>query len=139
MSYTGLKYTGSTPGADSNNYVLFDTTVACPGARYLQQAGCKRLMLDIKHDQSMTLKWYKPKTTVLGEHGRPRPFATSTTDWEQIGDSGAIAAPAATATTTYDILVDAYPDFVLVATNGGSAQTKWIVNMSLTNERVAGT
>lgn len=119
------KYTGSTPGADSNTYNLFSSVVAFQGGNMAQGAGLKRLGIDIKHSQALTLKGYKSS-----DRG---------TTWEQVYDSGSISAPASTDSTRLDFWFEPYPDFKVDLVNGGSAQASFSVNMALTDERSVNT
>lgn len=129
-NYTGLKYTGSTPGADANTYVLFataqpsagSTNFAFPGGWYCAQHGLKRLIVDIGHANSGTLNLYRSNNRG--------------TSWDQVFTSGAIAAPAATSSTIRDFAIEEYPDFKIEWVNGGATQAaRWIVNMALTDQR----
>jgi len=115
-----LKYTGSTPGADSNSYELFSTITAGMGGNLLQSCGLKRYMLDLEHDNAGTI--LVSKTEDRG------------TTWVVVS-STAIAAPAANSTTQFDVLVEPFGDFKVVWTNGGSAQGSFIVSQVLTDER----
>ncbi len=118
------------PGADTNVYVLF-ATVAVTGTGYsfpdpgwgkgaLGGHGLKRLVVDIKHNAAGTLNWYKSN-----DRG---------TNWHQL-DAEAVAAPAATESTTRTFLIEEYDDFKLEWVNGSSAQTTWAVNVALSPER----
>jgi hypothetical protein len=130
MMFARVKYQGDTPGADTDVYVLFATTdVAGTGSGFINPAGAnffahhgiKRVMLDMDHAAAVTLKWYKSSDRGV--------------TWSQLGDSGSIAAPAAGESTQRDFLVEPYADWKLEATNGGSAQTVWSVDIALTDER----
>lgn len=117
-----VKYTGSTPAADGNTYVLFSTVVAFNGANMAQNAGMKRLIVDIGHAAAGTMNLYRSQNRG--------------TTWDQVYTSGSIAAPASTASTIRDFAIEEYQDFKLEWVNGGSTQaTRWIVDMSLTDQR----
>jgi hypothetical protein len=122
---TVVKYTGSTPGADSNTYNLFSSVTAFQGASMAQNVGLKRATFDIKHSQALTLKGYKSNDRGV--------------TWEQVYDSGSVAAPAATDSTRLDFWFEPYPDFKVDLVNGGSAQASFSVNIALTNERSVNT
>jgi hypothetical protein len=118
------KYTGTTPGADANTYVLLATTQATGNAGwpecYFALAGVKKVTLVIKHNNAGTLKVYE--STDRG------------TNWRQI-DSITVAAPAATAATPYDFVVEGMRDWKLEWVNGGAAQSPWDVLLSLSEQR----
>lgn len=119
MLLSRITYTGDTPGADTNTYVLYDSSTN--GVQALAAlAGIKELTVDIKHDSAGTLNSYKSKDRGV--------------TWEQI-DSRAIAAPAATDTTYEDFPQEPYLDFKLEWVNGGAAQSPWDVDMALHDER----
>lgn len=122
---TVVRYTGATPGGDSNTYNLFSSVTAFSGASMAQNAGLKRLGLDIKHSQALTLKGYKSN-----DRG---------TTWEQVYDSGSVTAPASTDSTRLDFWFEPYPDFKIDLVNGGVAQASFSVNITLTNERSVNT
>lgn len=121
MSAVGAKYTGATPGADANTYNLFSSVVAFSGAWMAQGAGLKRMGIDIKHSQSLTLKGYKSS-----DRG---------TTWEQVYSSGVVTAPAATDSTRLDFWFEPYADFKIDLLNAGAAQVAFTVDIALTDER----
>lgn len=116
----GITYGGSTPGADANDYVLFDTTVAAPMRGFFQLAGIKRFVISIAHSHAGTLKAYWS--------------SDGGTNW-RLYHTQAVAAPAAGDTTDRDYFVGNYRDWKLVWTNGGSAQNPWAVLLSGDTER----
>lgn len=123
MSATcAITYNGSTPGADSNEYVLFSTTAAAPFKRFLALSGSRRFVLDLKNSHAGTLDAYYS--------------ADGGTNWIKYSTE-AIAAPAAGVTYTRDYLVEHYDDWKLVWTNGGSAQTTWVIQMALSPQRAS--
>lgn len=128
MDQITLRYTGSTPGADSNDYVLFNSASAGLGAA-MGIYGFSRLTLALKNSHTGTLKFYKSNSRTAGSN----PEASAVT-WSQIAEN-AVAAAAATSENVYDYLIEPYADVRLIWTNGGSAQTTWVVNMSLSLER----
>lgn len=122
-----VKYSGGTPGADSNTYVIFDTTVASPNARgFLQLAGIKRVVVDIAHDKALTLNAYWS--------------ADGGTNWQQMYTE-AFGVPSAATTRTRDFLVEHYADFKVSFANGGTAQTAsaFAVQCALSEQRPAAT
>lgn len=124
-----IRYTGATPGADANAYVIFDTTVLFLGARYCAESKMKRLQVGLSNSQAGTLNWYKTQSRVTSTN---TPIV-----WTQIG-AVAVAA-GATAENTYDFLIEEYADWKLEFVNGGVAQATWLVDMALSGERVKGT
>lgn len=118
--YTRFKYSGATPGADSSDYILFSTVTAFGGKCAHQMAGLHKLVLDLFHTQAGTLKLYRSN-----DRG---------TTWTQV-TSSAKSAPAAGLSSQYEVLVECFPDFKLVWTNGGSAQATWYPDVALTDER----
>jgi hypothetical protein len=117
-----LKYVGSTPGTDSNTYTVFDTTTAANGIPrdFIPSVGFKRFLLNLEHSHACTLNWYWSL-----DRG---------TTWIQDGTE-TLAAPAAAETSIRDFLVEGHADWKLELVNGGTAQSPFVVNMSLTDER----
>lgn len=124
-----IKYTGSTPGTDSNTYVIFDTTVAFPGARYAAECRLKRLQVGLSNSQAGTYNWYKTQSRVTSTN--------TAIVWTQIGTRAVVAG--ATAENDDDFLIEEYADFKLEFVNGGVAQATWVVDLALSGERVKGT
>lgn len=116
MPLARWKYTGSTPGADSNTYNLFSTVTAFNGARSgFPLYGIETFVLDIDCDNDGTLKIYKSQD--------------GGTNWYQIEEE-AITGPAASAGIHRAYDVAAYSDWKIDWVNGGSAQTQFIVDMA---------
>lgn len=147
MSETiSITYTGPTPGADSLVYTLFSTAPttatgntagsaitlgAFPAAKYLAMLHMKRLQLGLIASAAGTLNWYKSNSR---SGGAVNPSSSNTTMvWTQIGTSALSAS--ATVENTFDFLIEEYDDFKLDLVNGGSAQTTFVVNMALSDER----
>lgn len=115
----------STPGADTNSYSMFDSTVtfAAPTASNsksttLASHGISRIEFTVKNSHAGTLKGYMS--------------VDKGTNWDQVGGDIAVAAAAATDVSgPYDFLVDPYADFRILWVNGGSAQTTWRPSVSL--------
>lgn len=121
MPYAHVKYTGSTPGNDSNTYNLF-TTIG-KGGNYFGQNDIHKLALDLKTDQVGTLKAYKSQN---GDASSPT--------FEQIYEES-VAAPVSTSSTLREFVVDPYADWKLDWVNGGTIQTKFLVDMGLITDR----
>lgn len=132
-----VKYTGITPGADGNTYVLFSTTGtstipgAAPttqnptngtdyGANFASHSGVHKLTLNIKCNNAFTLNLYDSDNRGA--------------NWRQV-TTEAVAAPAATGYVPREYLVEAMADFKLELVNGGSAQSPFVVDMSLSDQR----
>lgn len=114
-----IPYAGATPGTDSNTYPLYTTIVTNAPPGVFQRDGIKRVIVDISHSQTMSLKWYKSQ-----DRG-----AT----WIQCGQE-TITAPS-NATTIRDFLVEPYRDWKLDLVNGGTAQVSFTVDIAHTDSR----
>lgn len=125
-----VRYTGSTPGADTNTYPIFNSVTAFPGCYMAQNSGLKRLFVTIDHPEAATLKFYRCMDGIGSS------TAARGTTWVQVGGDFAIAA-AATDVSTFDGLIEGFPDFKLELVNGGAAQTGMTVTIALTGERAA--
>lgn len=123
MSVTKAAYSGSTPGADSNDYVLFSTSVAFPRAQgyppgYTDLAGVKRVRISLAHSHNGTFKLQRSSN---GEASAPT--------WTTINDEAITAA--ASERSFYDAHVAGLRDWRVIWTNGGSAQTTWVPEITL--------
>jgi hypothetical protein len=117
-----LSVSGGTPGADANDYTLFDSTVAC-GAKHLQWTGWKRITLALKNSGSGTLK--ASRSTDGG------------TNWDEYDSQAVAAAGAGVVNGPYDYDIAPYLDWKLVWTNGGAAQTTWRPELAAHHDRVS--
>lgn len=121
MAFPNVKYTGSTPGGDSNTYNIINSyTMGWPG-NWPAMFGIYKVIIDIKHDQAGTLKWYKN-------------MSDNDTGWVQMGQL-AVAAPASTAGTQAEVFVEAERHVKIDWVNGGSAQSPFSVNIALVDQR----
>ena len=125
-----VRYTGSTPGADTNTYPIFSSVTAFPGCNMAQNHGLKRLFVTIDNPQSGTLKFYRCMDGLGGS------TTARGTNWVQVGGDFAVTS-SATDVATFDGLIEGFADFKLDFVNGGSAQTGWTVSIALTGERAA--
>lgn len=116
---TRVKYSGSTPGADSNTYVIFDSTVAFPGANFVQGAGLKRISIRFDHIYSATVNMYRSVDRGVA--------------WSQVMQQQQ-SAPDTTQSSYFDVSVEAFADFKVEWVNGGTAQSPWSVDIALTSE-----
>lgn len=115
------RYGGSALPGNAETVVLFSTVVAFPGKSFHAGAGIHRILIDIDHDQSGTIKAYRSNNRGV--------------TWTQFYDSGAIAAPGATASTERDIAVEPLQDWKVEWVNGATPQTLFLVDMALLGER----
>lgn len=126
-AFSRISYTGSTPGTDANTYVLFATFQATSNAQWPQDAfalfGMRKFALDLKHSHGGTLNAYKSSDRGV--------------NWRQVSTE-VIAAPAATAGTQREFLVEGVQDWKLEWVNGGTAQSPWVIDMSMSDQRAFG-
>ncbi len=121
---TVLKYTGSTPGADTNDYTLLDTITAF-GRGVLPVLGVQRVMLNLQCAALGTLKAYRQRN----EDTAYVLYATE-----------AIAAATSGSGTVVvrDWDVTPYANWKLVWTNGNSSQSAlWTPELVATTTRHA--
>lgn len=111
-SFPQFKTTASTPGTDSNTYVLFSSTGYAE--RFFALSGISKFVLDLKHSHIGSLKSYKSD-----DRG---------TNWRQLSDDA--ISPASIGTTHAEFLVGAMRDWKLEWVNGGTAQSPWVVDMA---------
>jgi hypothetical protein len=116
----------STPGADSNTYIMFDSTTWPLGPGCLNQ-WASRVSFGLENSHLGTLKAYRS--------------VDKGTNWDQVGGDISWAAAGATDINgPEDFLVDTYSDFRLSWVNGGSAQTTWRPEITITRgDRASGT
>lgn len=99
----------STPGADSNTYIMFDSTTWTIGPGCLP-LWAHRISFAVENSAAGTLRAFRS--------------IDKGTNWDQVG--GDIVVAIATATDIsgpYDFLVSTYNDFRISWINGGAAQT----------------
>lgn len=115
---TQFKYSGATPGADSNAYVLFSTVDAGMPESVCTSEDAYHSVFDIEHDQAGVIKAYKSHD--------------GGATWIQVAEQE--ATPAADATTVFDLRgVDQYPHWKVEWVNGGVAQNAWAVDHVLSS------
>lgn len=110
-----IAVTGGTPGADSNTYKLFDSTVSF-AAGQMRTLGISRLTFDVKNSAAGTLNAYRS--------------VDKGTNWDQFDSKAVAAAAAGSISGPYDYPVDSFTDVKLEWVNGGSAQTTWRAELS---------
>src|SRR5262245_13705384 len=125
MENIQVKVIASTPGADTNTYNMFNSTVTfgTGTAGDVRNVGLaahnvSRIEFSVNNSQAGTLRYYMSVDKGL--------------NWNQVG--GDIAVPAAAATDIsgpYDYLADAYPDVKLDWINGNVAQATWRPTVTL--------
>jgi hypothetical protein len=108
-----ISYIGGTPGADSNAYTVVDTT-QMGGGGVLSNGGANTVVVNIKNDQTGTLKEYRS--------------ADKGSTWTQISQTS-VAIPAAGQSNSYEFSVLQFTDWKLEWVNGGTAQTVWAVDI----------
>lgn len=114
---------GGTPGGDSNDYKLFDSTVAFGvgsdgDARNhtLFAHDISRIQFTVKNSQAGTLTAYYSQN--------------KGTTWTAYDVKTVVIAPSNQVNGPYDYQVDWCADWKLVWTNGGVAQATWIPALS---------
>jgi hypothetical protein len=113
---------GGTPGADSNDYILFESPGALFGKRMLPMTGIKRVTFEVFHNQAGTLKAYKSIDGGVT-------YDLYDTQGVAIPGAGTISGP-------FDYDIAPFSDWKLVWTNGGSAQTTWRPSLKGHTDRV---
>jgi hypothetical protein len=101
--------TGGTPGADSNEYTLFDSTVAFLKST-LPPMGINRAQFTVNNTQSGSLKSY---------------FSPDKGTTWNLNSTTTVAANAGITAGPYDFALSGAIDWKLTWLNGGSAQTPW--------------
>lgn len=105
-----IAVSGGTPGADSNDYVLFNSITAF-GLYAFRSIGMNRLQFELNNSHNGTLALQRSN-----DNG---------TNWRTV-DTRSVTAPAAGTTNgPFDYIVDGYLDVRLVWTNAGTAQNPW--------------
>lgn len=120
-----VKVIAATPGADSNTYNMFNSTVTFGAPNQSNSSSTtmtshdiSRLEFRLANNATGTLKFY---TSLDGG-----------TNWDQTGNDITVAASTSTDINgPYDFLIDPYRDVKLDWVNGGSAQTTWRPNVTL--------
>lgn len=110
-----LQYSGSTPGADSADYTLYDSTLGSVGV-IGSIPGC-RYRLSLKHSHAGTLKGYAK--------------ATRDGSWIQFYQRPLRAPAAALRMHEVSVPIVTHNDVKFVWTNGGTAQNPWYVGHAL--------
>lgn len=106
-----IAYSGSTPGADSNTYVLFDSSLEA--VNLLAAEGSTDYRLELKHSHAGTLRAYAQ----AGRSGT----------WVQFYERILNAPTNTTKMRRVTIPLGGHDDIKVEFVNGGSAQTTWYV------------
>lgn len=116
---------GGTPGADTNTYVLFDSTTFI-GAGVMRPRGISRITFTVKNSQAGTLN-----ASTSNNGG---------TTWDQYNSQAVLASGAGVVAGPFDYLVDTFKDWKLEWVNGGAAQATWRPQMTMVkSDRASGT
>lgn len=119
-----VRVTGGTPGTDSNDYILFDSTVMFTNG--LRMHHISRAIFGVDNSQAGTRKAYWSP-----DRG---------TTWKLYDSVAVVAATASTDPGPFAYLIDPYDDWKLVWTNGGVAQGTWLTSLTLIrSDRSSGT
>lgn len=110
-----VSISGGTPGADSNDYILFSSVVAFGAAGLLPISGLKRFSFGGYNDQAGTLKAYRSTNLAV--------------TWDLYYSNAIVAASSGALTGPIDFDVSPYQDWKLVWTNGGVAQGIWRMDL----------
>jgi hypothetical protein len=129
-----VKVVAATPGADTNVYVMFDSTVTFGVGidgdsrnQTLNAHDISRVCFSLENSHLGTIRAYESMDKGL--------------NWVQFGDDISVAAAGATDISgPYDFLVDTYDDVRISWVNGNSAQTTWRPGIKLIRgDRAIGT
>lgn len=118
IAYPAFRYAGAIPGADTNAHVLF-STVSLLGQAICPETERHRLRVDLAGDQAGSFNLYKSRDRGV--------------TWRLVSTTA--ASPSSAATATLDVIIEPYYDWKLEWANGGSAQSYFVVDMSLQHER----
>lgn len=120
MNEVRVKYSGGTPGADTDAYVVFDSTVAFPGANFMQGAGLTSFILNLDHSHGGTINAYASYDRGV--------------TWYQT-EALPVAAPVSSAySSRFEHPISPFADFKVEWVNGGTAQNPWSVDIALDEE-----
>lgn len=120
------KVSGGVPGADSNEYVLFDSTV-CFGGGLLPAKGINRAQFNPNNPAAGSLKsYYSPDKGVTWSLNSVTTVAAN-----------ASVITTGTAVPPYDFALSGFVDWKLAWLNGGTAQTGWQPTLTLTRGQKA--
>lgn len=119
---TGVKYIGVALPTNGTTVTLFSTVDSFPMQFGAAMTNTHRVTIDLMCDHDGTAKYYESR-----DRG---------TTWRQIGTQGVTGST--TASTTLDILIQEYADFKADFLVGGSDETVFDVNISITSQRPLG-
>jgi hypothetical protein len=116
-----VKYSGATPGADTNVYKLFDSSALVPNSGFSWQSLNKaRITLRLFCNGNGNLRLY-----VSSDRG---------VTWAQYGATIAVTGSTVATGNFWDWYLADFPDVKLEWENGGVAQTTWIPLMALVED-----
>lgn len=116
-----VKITAATPGNDSNEYTLFDSTVVFGGG-LLPERGINRGQFAVNNTQAGSLKSY----------ASPDKGVT----WN-LNSTTPVAANGGITTGPYDFAISGFVDWKLTWVNGGVAQNPWQPTLTLSRGQKA--
>lgn len=130
-AFPQFKYTGATPGADANTYLLYSTTGTtttpsgvpgvAPPARFFALIGARKFVVELKlATAGGTLNSY-----VSDDRG---------VNWRQQSTEVVTVPVSSTVERVFDVLTA--PDWKLEWVNGSSAQTAWFVGMAVSGNLI---
>lgn len=123
MTIARVKYVGATPGADTNIYTIFSTALSEAPPGFLAMSDTHKILVSISASNNGTLKAYKAITRDIN----------NVPVWQQVSTESVTVTPGTDVVRDY--LVEPYLDWKLEWTNGGSAQTTWMVDVALSDFR----
>ncbi len=109
MAYPKFKYTDTALPLGASVYTLFNSVTAFPFGNGFQMLDIHRILLTLQNDHTGTIKC--SRSTDRG------------TNWVRCVPDISVSAASSNDVNSYDFLVEAYEDFKIEWTNGGTNQT----------------
>jgi len=116
-----VSVSGGTPGNDSNEYTLFDSTVSL-GAGLLAVKGIDRGQFSVNNTQAGILKSYSSPD---------KGTTWNLNSWTAVAANSGVVTGAGVALTPYDFAISGFIDWKLTWVNGGTAQSPWQPTLTL--------